>query len=139
MSLRAGLGAACLAGLGLAAACSPEEPRLVEVSDGRYAMGTVLEITLLVRDRREGEETLDALFALATHLERRMTVYDPESDVSRLNRTAGRGPQRVAPELAELLARSESLSRLTQGAFDVTIGPLVELALVPSTLRITPV
>ncbi len=127
MSARAGLGAACLAGLGLAAACSSEEPRLVEVSDGRYAMGTVLEITLLVRDRREGEETLDALFALATYLERRMTVYDPESDVSRLNRTAGRGPQRVAPELAELLTRSGSLSRLTQGAFDVTIGPLVEL------------
>jgi thiamine biosynthesis lipoprotein len=127
LSARARLGAACLVGLGLAAACSTEVSRRVEVSDGRYAMGTVLEITLLARDRREGEETLDALFALATQLERRMSVYDPESDVSRLNRAAGRGPQRVAPEVAELLARSGSLSRLTRGAFDVTIGPLVEL------------
>ena len=127
MSVRAGLGAACLAALTLTTACAAEEPQLVEVSDGRLAMGTVLEITLRARDRLEGEETLDALFALAKRLDALMTLYDPESDLSRLNRAAGRGAQRVAPELTQLLARSATFSRLTHGAFDVTIGPLVAL------------
>jgi thiamine biosynthesis lipoprotein len=45
----------------------------------------------------------------------------------RLNAAAGRGPQRVDPELARVLAASRTLAQRTRGAFDVTVGPLVAL------------
>jgi thiamine biosynthesis lipoprotein len=87
-------------------------------------MGTVLEATLHGRDRAEA---LEALFALAARLDRLLSLYQPESDLVRLNRSAGAGPVAVAPELAELVARALDLSRATGGSFDVTVGPLVAL------------
>jgi thiamine biosynthesis lipoprotein ApbE/Mn2+/Fe2+ NRAMP family transporter len=60
-------------------------------------------------------------------LEKRISSWDPESETSRLNRTAHRGPTRVSTTLLGLLLQSEQLSRDTQGAFDVSVGPLVDL------------
>jgi thiamine biosynthesis lipoprotein len=91
--------------------------------DGRYAMGTVLEITL-----PEGRITeLEPLFRRAADLERIFSRFDPASELSRLNHDAGHGSRLVSPELARLLADSVDYSRLTRGSFDVTIGPLVAL------------
>ena len=67
------------------------------------------------------------MFAVAARLDALLTVYDESSQISRLNRSAGQGPQLVDPEVAEVLARSLELSALTGGSFDVTIGPLVKL------------
>jgi len=97
------------------------------VSDGRYAMGTILEITLDAPDAARGRALLDSLYAEVARLERAMTLFDETSDLARLNRSAGGGPQPVDPDLARLLARSVELSRRTAGAFDVTVGPLVAL------------
>ena len=114
--------------LAFVAACTTRAPaKPWHVSDGRYAMGTVLEIELYGADAAKTAEALESAFALAAELDRRMTVYDPGSDVSRLNRAAGGGPQPVHPDVASLLALSRDYALLTGGAFDVTIGPLVEL------------
>jgi len=119
-----------LAGLAaaLAGGCASAKPATnATVSDGRYVMGTVLEITLVGPDESALREALDELFALAARLDRLLTVYDAGSDVSRLNRSAGRGPQAVDPEVAEILRRAIAHARLTRGSFDVTVGPLVAL------------
>ncbi len=109
-----------------ALACASQPPRVV-VSDGRYVMGTVLEITLVVPDKALGREALGALFELAQELDAMLSVYAPQSEVSRLNAGAGAEPQPVSPELARLLARSIEYSALSGGSFDVTVGPLIEL------------
>jgi thiamine biosynthesis lipoprotein len=90
-------------------------------------MGTVLEITLVGRDPEELRGALVELFAEARRLEALLTVFDPESELSRLNRAAGRGPLAVDPELARVLDLSLRYARLTRGSFDVTVGPLVQL------------
>ncbi len=87
-------------------------------------MGTVLEITLAADVPRA---RMERLFAIAARLDRLLTRHAPDSALQRLNAAAGRGPQRVHPELARVLAQSIALSALTRGAFDVTVGPLVEL------------
>jgi len=97
------------------------------ISDGRYTMGTVLEITLEGLEPQPAVRALDDLYEVATRLDRLLSIYDPESDVSRLNRTAGRGRQPVDAEVEVILERSIAYSELTQGAFDVTIGPVVDL------------
>ena len=55
-----------------------------------------------------------------------MTVYRDDSELSRLNATAHRGPVEVEPRLFELLETAVSLSQETGGAYDVTSGPLSE-------------
>jgi thiamine biosynthesis lipoprotein len=90
-------------------------------------MGTVLEITLPDTPPRRAQAALAELFAIAERLDQLMTIHDPESQLSRLNRAAGQGPMTVDPELALLLQRSLDFAALTEGSFDVTVGPLVEL------------
>lgn len=120
--------------LGLLAACAKPAP--VEdaaqvcpasVSDGQYRMGTVLEVHLCAPDRAQGEALLAELFAEVARLERIFSRFDVKSDLSKLNRAAGSGPLRVAPELVELTARSLELEQTTQGVFDVSVGPIVVL------------
>ncbi|MBW1843239.1 MAG: FAD:protein FMN transferase [Deltaproteobacteria bacterium] len=107
--------------------CATESTLERSISDGRYEMGTVLEITLEGLEPKPAAEALDDLYEVATRLDRLLSIYDPESDVSRLNRTAGLGRQPVDAEVEEILQRSIAYSELTQGAFDVTIGPVVDL------------
>ena len=97
------------------------------VSDGRYVMGTVLEVTLVARDEERAREVVAELFALADRLESVFTSWDPESELSQLNRAAGGPPRAVESELARLLSASVGYAELTAGSFDVTVGPLVEL------------
>ena len=127
------------AGLALAAAlaCARPEPASDSaetraecpafVSDGQYAMGTVLEASICAPDRASGEALLRELFAGVAELEHSFSTFDPASEISGLNRAAGRGPQPVSPALARLTADSLGLSALTGGSFDPTVGPLVSL------------
>jgi thiamine biosynthesis lipoprotein len=97
-------------------------------SDGRYLMGTVLEITLC--DQRgetslQAEQTFAKLFATITHLEALLSTFSPDSAVSFLNVHAGQGAYPAPPEVIELLTFSQRYWRLTHGTFDVTIGPLM--------------
>jgi len=116
--------AAALAGCAMAPA---EATTPAVVSDGRYAMGTVLEVTVVAADEAAGRAAIAEAFAVASALEALLSNWDPDSALMRLNAAAGRGPQRVDPELARVLAASRALSRRTRGAFDVTVGPLVQL------------
>jgi thiamine biosynthesis lipoprotein len=97
-----------------------EEP----LTDGRYTMGTILEITL---PAGSPEDAFEELFDLARKLDSQLSSYSEASDVSRLNRSAGLGPTRVSAEVREILELSIEYSRRTGGSFDVTIGPMVEL------------
>ena len=112
--------------LGLALACA-QTPPPTAANDGRYVMGTVLEIALYTPSRDAAHALLDQLFARSGQLERISSRFHPESDLSRLNRRAGQGPQPIHPDLARLLSESRDHARLTQGSFDITVGPLVEL------------
>jgi len=122
--LRAAAVGALLAAFGCAGGPAPAQR---EVSTGRYAMGTVLELTLDGRDEAALARARDDALAEVERLEGLLSTWRSDSDVSRLNRAAGAGALAVAPEVAELLARSVDLARETRGSFDVTVGPLVSL------------
>ncbi len=115
-----------LVAVSLFAACtSPPAP--VFVADGRPAMGTVLEIELAARDEVAARAVLKRCFARIAELERLFTRFDPESELSRLNRAAGGELLEVDRALAQILADSRGYATLTRGSFDVTVGPLVSL------------
>lgn len=111
----------------LASGCAAAPPPLETVSNGGYAMGTLLEVTLVGSDGAALEASLRGVFEEVERLEALLSSWRPDSDVSRLNRAAGGEALRVDPEVAALLERAASLSRRTRGSFDVTVGPLVAL------------
>jgi len=99
-------------------------PDLVRVH--RPAMGSYFEIRLGARTPGAVELASRAL-DLVDALEVQLTVYNDESEVSRLNRTAHLGPVVVERGLFGLLNQAVELSRLTDGAYDVTSGALSEV------------
>jgi len=88
-------------------------------------MATRFEIVLYgddaMRLRAAGEEALAEVEAL----DRQLSLYRPESDISWINAKAHRKPVKVEPRLFRLLRTASELSRATDGAFDITIAPLV--------------
>ena len=97
------------------------------VKAGRPSMGTLLELTLVMEDEARGQRAAEVLFRRADEYERLFSSYLTESPVNRLSNAAGRGPQPVDPRLVRILGESLGFARRTRGAFDVTVGPLVDL------------
>ncbi len=113
--------------LALAGGCATRPSEDAMVSDGRYAMGSVFEIAIEGLERQAAARALEELYAEALRLDGLLSSYEPESDISRLNRTAGHGMQAVDPAVAEILELSVAYTQLTRGAFDVTVGPVIDL------------
>ncbi len=90
-------------------------------------MGTLFTITLFAPDETQARQASEAAFAKIAALERMMTDYDPESELMRLSQKPVGQPVRVSDELFEVLKKSQRLAELTEGAFDVTVGPVVRL------------
>ncbi len=91
-------------------------------------LGTVVEVTLYAPTEALANEASQAAFGRIQELNRILSDYNPESETMRLCRTAGTGTRvKVSAELFEILSRSLALSEATDGAFDVTISPVVKL------------
>jgi thiamine biosynthesis lipoprotein len=67
----------------------------------------------------------EAALEEAHRVDRLLSNYREDSEWSVLNRTAGHAAVRVSDELFALLARCDAHSRATDGAFDLTVGPLM--------------
>jgi thiamine biosynthesis lipoprotein len=95
------------------------------VTLARQAMATRFELVLAGEDpvalRAAGEEALDEI----DRLESQWSLYRPESELARLNARASREPVQVTPELFTFLEHARRLHGETEGAFDLTIAPLV--------------
>lgn len=91
---------------------------------GRRAMACQFELFLNAGQYAHGMEAGVAALDLVEAIEAQLTVFRESSDVSDLNRRAGREPVAIAAPLFELLSLCERLHRATHGAFDVTAGPL---------------
>jgi thiamine biosynthesis lipoprotein len=71
--------------------------------------------------RAAGEEALDEI----ERLESRLSLFRPSSEIAHLNQRAASEPVRVTPALFALLQQARTLHQETEGAFDITIAPLV--------------
>ena len=95
--------------------------------DGRYVMGTVLEVTLCGAETKHARRASETLFHTATRLDGLLTTYSADSPVSHLNAQAGQGPVGVPPEVTAILSLSVHYWQLTHRTFDITVGPLMTL------------
>jgi thiamine biosynthesis lipoprotein len=90
-------------------------------------MGTFGRIQVRCRNEQIGREALEAARASLDEVDRLLSTYRDDSELSEVNRRAGREPVAVSMETYHLLLKALDYSRKTDGAFDITVGPLLRL------------
>lgn len=96
------------------------------ISVVRPAMGTEFEVLLRRDAERAAIESALQTLLWVQHLEQVLSIYQAHSELSQLNRVADQGPVRCSDPLIDVLALANQVSEQTDGAFDVTAGPLIE-------------
>jgi thiamine biosynthesis lipoprotein len=106
----------------------PADPEAREqwVVSGR-TMGTTFSVKIVapVEPSATKEEVAAAVKDAVDGVDARMSTYRPDSELSRFN-DSGTEPLEISPELFEVLSEAQRVAELSGGAFDVTIGPLVD-------------
>ena len=94
-----------------------------------YTMGTTYQVQVVGVDSESARQELAAgISGLLASLDREIfSTYAPESELSRFNRHSLNTPFAASAELIEVLQLAREVSEQSEGAFDVTIGPLVNL------------
>jgi len=85
-------------------------------------MGNHFELSVVGVEDDWAMEGIEAGVCEIRRIERLLTTYDEGSETSLINRNAGLNPVPVSKETFELIERSIRISRITQGAFDITYG-----------------
>jgi thiamine biosynthesis lipoprotein len=85
-------------------------------------MGTQVRVELWHEDPSEGRAAAEAVLDELRRIDREMSPYRAESELSVVNRKAARAPVTISRELLDLLTRAREFSELTNGAFDVTFA-----------------
>jgi thiamine biosynthesis lipoprotein len=89
-------------------------------------MGTTFSVVLHGPDRTKLEAAAKSALDEAHRLDRLLSNYLPASELSRVNREAAQGPVAVSRELFQFLDSALRYSRQSEGAFDMTVGPLMK-------------
>ena len=121
-----------LMGVGLAGVGGMRLPRWAPRADGdvlverwSWAMGQPVHLRLFAGSEQAGYEAAQAALAELRRVERALSRFDEGSDLSELNRRAGRGALAVGPDLASALAACARFDRTTGGAFNPAVEPLM--------------
>lgn len=103
-------------------------------------MGTTYSVKVAAGNDAISEEHLRiAVEAALARVNAGMSTYIEDSELSRFNRAPGRDPFEFSEETFERIANAQHLSRLTYGAFDITIGPVVNAyGFGPDTIMLFP-
>ena len=89
-------------------------------------MGTLVSITAVGQTDQGANEVINAGFQEVKRLEQLLSTWIPESELSRVNAAAGRNPVMVSPETMTVVQRSLQVAEMTEGAFNIAIGPAVD-------------
>ena len=92
----------------------------------RLSMACVYAVEAYGPDAVALPAVVEEAFDEVDRIDRLMSHYKPDSPLSQLNRDAGRHPVAVEPELFDFIAAAMRYTRESDGAFDITVGPLMK-------------
>jgi len=92
-----------------------------------FTMGSVATISAYGESAVQIDQAIRKVIEEFSRLDRLLSIYDPRSELSRINAAAGRETVCVHPEVLRLLKQMRQWSADTEGAFDMTVEPLMRL------------
>ena len=104
---------------------SPASPSVV-VKRTQMHMGTLVSITAVASTDQAANRAIDAAFTEVKRLEQLLSTWIPESELSRVNASAGKTPVPVGPETLTVVQRAMQAAEMTGGGFNIAIGPAVD-------------
>jgi len=87
-------------------------------------MGNNFELSVVADDERWANGKIDSGINEIKRIEKLLTTFSDDSETNEINRNAGIQPVKVTRETFNLIERSLRISKITQGAFDITYGSL---------------
>ena len=107
---------------------SADTNKQVELDSGyRLVMGTFARAVVIAEDSNTAKKCIETALAEIHKVDDLMSDYKSDSEISRVNKDAAKTAVHLSQSTYEVLQRSIEFSKLTDGAFDVTVGPLVDL------------
>lgn len=113
--------------IGLLLWLAPKDNTITVDGGFRMTMGTIARIVVTAENTQQAYQAIDAAFDKIFQIEELMSDYDPDSQLSKVNQSGFEKPVPVDTELFEVLSTAKAYSCLSNGAFDITIGPVVQL------------
>ncbi len=106
--------------------CQQKEEALIEpTSENKFLLGTIITITLYDNPQ---QEIFDEIFAAIEEIETKMTINNANtSEIIEINRQAGVEAVKVSQDTFDVIKAGLDYSEIANGAFDITVGPLVKL------------
>ncbi|HUP02015.1 MAG TPA: FAD:protein FMN transferase [Gemmatimonadota bacterium] len=104
-----------------------EELAGVVLTRRHFSLGSQVSATVAAPDSATAEAALTAAFAVMDSVETLTSLYVPASEINAVNEAAGREPVVVSPWTETILAAVLEWAERSEGAFDPTVGPMVEL------------
>lgn len=87
-------------------------------------MGSRFDISAVAASPADGEKYLDLAVAEISRIEKLISSWDTNSETSEINRNAGIKPVKVSLELYDLIKRAIQISKITDGAFDISYASM---------------
>ncbi len=87
-------------------------------------MGSRYDITVLATDQAEADRYIDMAASEISRIEQVISDWKEDTEVAEINRQAGIKPVKVSDELINLIIRSNLISELTNGAFDISYASM---------------
>ena len=103
------------------------EPALQRFSFAENHMGTRFRLVFYAPDEATANKAAQTAFARIAALDAIMSDYRPTSELMLLCKKSGGAPVPVSEDLFAVLEKSQELARKSDGAFDVTVGPLTKI------------
>jgi len=107
---------------GILTACNSKANQVTE--DQGFAMGTVISQKVYGEN---GQAAIDETMKKIKDLEALLTFNAPEGDIYKLNKNAGATKVELNPETINVINKAQKVADLSNGAFDITVGPLIKL------------
>jgi thiamine biosynthesis lipoprotein len=91
------------------------------------SMGSNLDMVVYAQTGQQAKSTMDAGLKEIDRLSLILSNYDPESEISKLCNRSSHDPIVVSEDLASVFKHSQRWNRLSDGKFDITVGPLSQI------------
>lgn len=107
------------------AGCSKKQAEAVEpISKSEFVLDTYCKVVIY---DKSSEEVLDKAFDKLNDINVKMNASDENSEISSISKQAGEGYVKVSDDTYYVIKKGIEFSKLTDGKFDITVGPLVKL------------